>query len=69
VLALPKGSGFNLSAYVVPIVAFILAVVALAIGVLRWRRSGRGGGTAPPAGAPRGEDAERLNADLARYDL
>ncbi|HEX5527276.1 MAG TPA: cytochrome c-type biogenesis protein CcmH [Solirubrobacterales bacterium] len=69
VLALPKGSGFSLSAYVVPIVAFILAVVALAVGVLRWRRSGKGGGTAAPTDAPRGEDAERLDADLARYDL
>lgn len=69
VLALPKGSGFSLSAYVVPIVAFIVAIVALAIGVLRWRRSGKGGGPAAPTDAPRGEDAERLDADLARYDL
>lgn len=69
VLALPKGSGFSLSAYVVPIVAFIVALVALAIGVLRWRGSGKGGGTSAPTDAPRGEDAERLDADLARYDL
>ena len=68
VLALPKGSGFNLSAYLVPIVAFIVAAIALAIGVLRWRRSG-GGGTPAPTDAPQGEDAERLDADLARYDL
>lgn len=69
VLALPKGSGFSLSAYVVPIVAFIVAIVALAIGVLRWRRSAKGGETSVPTDAPRGEDAERLEADLARYDL
>jgi cytochrome c-type biogenesis protein CcmH/NrfF len=68
VLALPKGSGFSLSAYLVPIIAFVVAAVALAIGVLRWRRSGGGGATAPPH-APEGEDAERLDADLARYDL
>jgi cytochrome c-type biogenesis protein CcmH len=68
VLALPQGSGFDLSAYVVPIIAFIVAAVALAIGVLRWRRSGGGGAGAPPE-APQGEDAERLDADLARYDL
>lgn len=68
VLALPKGSGFNLSAYLVPIVAFIVAAIALAIGVLRWRRSGGGGGGAP-TDSPKGEDAERLDADLARYDL
>lgn len=68
VLALPQGSGFSLSAYVVPIVAFFVAAVALAIGVMRWRRGG-GGGTAAPTAAPKGEDAERLDADLARYDL
>ncbi|MGC1167224.1 MAG: cytochrome c-type biogenesis protein CcmH, partial [Solirubrobacterales bacterium] len=35
VLALPQGSGFDLSAYLVPIVAFVVAVIALAVGVLR----------------------------------
>jgi cytochrome c-type biogenesis protein CcmH/NrfF len=70
VLALPKGSGFNLSAYLVPIVAFVIAAVALGLGVLRWRRAGgppspRGPG---PAG-PSAEDSDRLDADLARYDL
>jgi len=70
VLALPKGSGFSLSAYVVPIVAFLVAVVALAIGVLRWRRAGdRDDGDATHAAGPKGDDAERLDADLARYDL
>jgi cytochrome c-type biogenesis protein CcmH len=70
VLALPKGSGFDLSAYLVPIVAFLVAAAALAFGVLRWRRSG--GGPGEGDAAPRGpsdEDAERLEADLARYDL
>jgi cytochrome c-type biogenesis protein CcmH len=70
VLALPQGSGFSLSAYVVPIVAFIVAAVALAFGVLRWRRAGGGGGRGKPGPAgPKGDDAERLDADLARYDL
>jgi cytochrome c-type biogenesis protein CcmH len=71
VLALPQGSGFSLSAYVVPIVAFLIAAVALALGVMRWRRAGGGsgsGGQPPPAG-PKGDDADRLDADLARYDL
>lgn len=70
VLALPPNSGFSLSAYLVPIIAFLIAVVALAIGVLRWRRAG-GGDDDPAARAagPSGADAERLDADLARYDL
>jgi len=72
VLALPEGEGFSLSAYVVPIVAFLAAAVALALGVLRWRRAGGGGPSGPrgPRGrGPSGEDADRLDADLARYDL
>jgi cytochrome c-type biogenesis protein CcmH len=72
VLALPQGSGFDLSAYLVPLVAFVLALIALVFGVLRWRRaavaSGRDGPAAGAAG-PSDEDAERLDADLARYDL
>ncbi len=71
VLALPQGSGFDLSAYVVPIVAFAIAAIALALGVLRWRReSGHGpDGDGPAPHGPSDADAERLDADLARYDL
>ncbi len=70
VLALPEGSGFDLSAYLVPVVAFVIAVLALAFGVLRWRRAAKPPGPErPPTSGPQGEDAERLNADLARYDL
>lgn len=70
VLALPGGSGFDLSAYLVPAIAFVVAVLALAIGVRRWRRAGKPTGPGSAAGdGPQGEDAERLEADLARYDL
>jgi cytochrome c-type biogenesis protein CcmH len=71
VLALPQGSGFDLSAYLVPIVAFVVAVIALAVGVLRWRHAGRSREREKPAAAagPSAEDSERLDADLARYDL
>ena len=72
VLALPQGSGFDLSAYLVPIVAFVIAVIALTIGVLRWRRAGGppgGDGGGASADGPSAEESERLDADLARYDL
>jgi cytochrome c-type biogenesis protein CcmH len=71
VLALPQGSGFDLSAYLVPIVAFVVAVIALTLGVLRWRRAGAARDREEPAAAagPSAEDSERLDADLARYDL
>jgi cytochrome c-type biogenesis protein CcmH/NrfF len=72
VLALPKASGFDLSAYLVPILGIAIAAVALLFSVLRWRRSGRENeppATNDAASAPQGDDAERLEADLSRYDL
>jgi cytochrome c-type biogenesis protein CcmH len=70
VLAVPRGSGFDLTAYLVPAVALLAAIVALALAVARWRRDGRGtsGKTASERALP-DEDAERLDADIARYDL
>jgi cytochrome c-type biogenesis protein CcmH/NrfF len=71
VLALPGGSGFDLTAYLVPAIGFLVAALALALGVRRWRRAAKppGGDAESAPSGPRGEDAERLDADLARYDL
>jgi cytochrome c-type biogenesis protein CcmH/NrfF len=70
VLAEPKGSGFNLSAYVVPVVAFIVAAVLLALAVWKWRRATASRDEQrPEVEGPSDEDRERLDADLARYDL
>lgn len=71
VLALPEGRGFNLSAYLVPAIAFVIALVALAFGVARWRRASGppGDGSRPQPQGPSPEDDARLDADLARYDL
>lgn len=70
VLAEPKGSGFSLSAYVVPIIAFAFAVVLLAVAIWRWRRAaGSREEGAPEVEGPSAEERERLDADLARYDL
>jgi cytochrome c-type biogenesis protein CcmH/NrfF len=68
VLALPKGSGFDLSAYLVPVFGFAIAAGALAVGVGRWRRRG-GGGPEAPLPPPGEEDSKRLDADIGRYDL
>jgi cytochrome c-type biogenesis protein CcmH/NrfF len=70
VLAEPQGSGFSLSAYVVPIIAFVVAVVLLAFAVWRWRRAaGSNEDREPEVEGPSDEERERLDADLARYDL
>lgn len=68
-LALPQGSGFDLSAYLVPLIAFLAAAVALAVGVRRWRRNPPSETSPANSGSLAKEDAERLDADLKRYDL
>jgi cytochrome c-type biogenesis protein CcmH len=70
VLAEPKGSGFSLSAYVVPIIAFGVAVVLLAFAVWKWRQAaGKREDKHPEVEGPSDEDRRRLDDDLARYDL
>ena len=48
VLAEPPKSGFDLTAWLVPGAAILLAAVAIAIGLRRWRRAARDGGGPPP---------------------
>jgi cytochrome c-type biogenesis protein CcmH len=70
VLAEPPKSGFDLTAWLVPGVAILLAALAIALGLRRWRRAAGGGPL--PAGGDRPldpADAKRLDEDLARYDL
>jgi cytochrome c-type biogenesis protein CcmH len=69
VLGLPKANGFDLSAYLVPLVV-VLALVALMLVLLpRWRRRARAQAAALAAPAPlAADDAARLDSDLARYD-
>jgi cytochrome c-type biogenesis protein CcmH len=70
VLAEPPKSGFDLTAWLVPVVAILLAALAIALGLRRWRRAAGGG--PPPAAGDRPldpADAKRLDEDLARYDL
>jgi cytochrome c-type biogenesis protein CcmH/NrfF len=70
VLAQPEASGFDLSAYLVPLLAILIAAAALAFSVARWRRDGsRKSAEDASKQPPRGEDAERLDADISRYDL
>jgi cytochrome c-type biogenesis protein CcmH/NrfF len=66
VLAEPKGSGFDLAAWLVPGLAIALAAVVIGFAIRRWRRAG---GRARPAVDVSPADAERLEADIARYDL
>ena len=67
VLAVPEAKGFDLAAWIVPGLAIVLAAIAIAIGLRRWRKSGRDRPQAP--GSEDSADSDRLDADLARYDL
>jgi cytochrome c-type biogenesis protein CcmH len=72
VLAKPPARGFNLLVYVIPPVAVILGVAAVAVTLPRWRRRTRQAAAlaaaAPhPAGpAFSAADARRLDEDLKR---
>jgi cytochrome c-type biogenesis protein CcmH len=80
VLATPSDSGFDLAAWLVPGLAVVLAGIAIAFAVVRWRRARPAGQTRPlptpaataagPPGAPAATgDSARLRSDLERYDL
>ncbi len=69
VLATPPKEGFDLIAWVLPLLG--LAFGAAAVGVLAWRWSRRDGddGGAPPSGATLDPDLERrLDRELARFE-
>jgi cytochrome c-type biogenesis protein CcmH/NrfF len=67
VLAVPGDDGFDLAAWLIPIGAFLFAAVAVVLALRRWRRERPGAGT--PAEPDDPASAERLEADMARYDL
>jgi len=68
VLATPDTEGFDLAAWLVPAGAIVLAAIAIVLGLRRWRREREPAGEADAADIAPG-DRERLDEDLARYDL
>ena len=66
VLALPKAKGFDLFAYLVPIVLAVGGLLAIAVLALRWRRRRPAAAAAGPDLDP--ADAQRPDSDLARFD-
>jgi cytochrome c-type biogenesis protein CcmH len=65
VLALPEEKGFGLAAYLVPILAAVLALLAVLVIARRWR-----GVAVPAAASPRIDPAEerRLERELRDHD-
>jgi cytochrome c-type biogenesis protein CcmH len=68
VLATPGGGGFDVTSWLVPLLAVLAAAGALAFAVPRWRRA-RAPGSAPEAPALSSAESRRLDEDIARYDL
>jgi cytochrome c-type biogenesis protein CcmH len=69
VLAEPADDGFQLTAWVVPVLAALAALALVVLIARRWRRGGRSGGGGDAGGpglAP--DDARRLDAELAAFD-
>jgi cytochrome c-type biogenesis protein CcmH len=69
VLATPKKSGFGLAAYLIPIALVLLALIAGAILLPRWRKRERAGSQIDDGARLSDDDAARLDADLANYKL
>jgi cytochrome c-type biogenesis protein CcmH len=69
VLAVPGDEGFDLLAWLIPIAAFVVAALAIGVALRRWRRKDGSAEALPPTPGPDGAASERLDADMARYDL
>jgi cytochrome c-type biogenesis protein CcmH len=67
VLATPDDSGFDLTAWVLPIAGFAVALLGIGAALWRWRR--RAGEDTQAPVAPGGEQTKRLDSDIAKYDL
>jgi cytochrome c-type biogenesis protein CcmH/NrfF len=74
VLGLPSTHGFDLAAYLVPLAVVLALLATLAVLLPRWRRQARAQADRQQASDGSGlpllssTDAERLDADLARFD-
>jgi cytochrome c-type biogenesis protein CcmH len=67
VLATPGSSGFDLSAWIVPALGLLVALVALGLGAKRLSRRGRSTEDEPkPLSA---EETARLERDISSYEL
>ena len=69
VLAVPKSGGASVTVWAVPAGVVVAVAIGLLLMLPRWRRrrpSGLPAAAAPELGS---DDAQRLERDLARYDL
>jgi cytochrome c-type biogenesis protein CcmH len=68
VLAEPSDDGFELTAWLVPVLAGLAALALVAFAARRWRRARPAGDAAQGDPGLDPEDARRLDAELAAFD-
>jgi cytochrome c-type biogenesis protein CcmH len=68
VLAEPADDGFQLTAWVVPVLAALAALALVVLIARRWRRGGAAAGPEPAGDDLSDDDARRLDAELAAFD-
>lgn len=72
VLALPDDKGFNVFAYLIPFLIFIVGGLIVLFAVIAWRRNRNrddGPDGKDPDSGPKGQDSDRLDEDIASFDL
>jgi cytochrome c-type biogenesis protein CcmH len=67
VLAEPRDDGFQLTAWVVPLLAALAALALVVLVARRWRRRPAAAAEATEPGLD-ADDAQRLDAELAAFD-
>jgi cytochrome c-type biogenesis protein CcmH len=68
VLATPSDDGFDLTAWIVPALAALAALVLVLFTARRWRRARPAAATSDEPGGLDPDDERRLDAELAAFD-
>lgn len=69
VLAMPENRGIDVWAYAIPVIGLVLGLLGVAWAIIAWRRSRPDPEDEPPEEAPSPEEDDRLDRDMARFDL
>lgn len=69
VLAMPENRGIDVWAYAIPVIGLVLGLLGVAWAIIAWRRRRPDPADGPPAEAPSEDEADRVEKDMARFDL
>ncbi|MBN8868574.1 MAG: cytochrome c-type biogenesis protein CcmH [Solirubrobacterales bacterium] len=69
VLAMPENRGIDVWAYAIPVIGLVLGLLGVAWAIIAWRRRRPDPEDEQPSEAPSEDEADRLEKDMARFDL